>query len=42
VPDVSEATAVAAFLASDEASHVHGATIAVDCGMAAASYRIGA
>jgi NAD(P)-dependent dehydrogenase (short-subunit alcohol dehydrogenase family) len=32
----AEVAAAAVFLASDEASHVHGATIAVDGGMAAA------
>jgi NAD(P)-dependent dehydrogenase (short-subunit alcohol dehydrogenase family) len=36
----SEVAAVVSFLASDEASHVHGATIAVDGGMAAAAHRI--
>jgi NAD(P)-dependent dehydrogenase (short-subunit alcohol dehydrogenase family) len=36
----AEIAAVAAFLASDDASHVHGATIAVDGGMAAASYGV--
>lgn len=40
--EADEVAAVVSFLASGDASHVHGATIAVDGGMAAASHRIAA
>jgi NAD(P)-dependent dehydrogenase (short-subunit alcohol dehydrogenase family) len=40
--EADEVAAVVSFLASDDASHVHGATVAVDGGMAAAAHRIAA